>query len=148
MSLAPALVPVPVPVVGPGCATTPPKRRKRTRQYRPYISLVPESGKNVEFGRTAILTSQYAHCGCLWSEANTLTEESKSDPVAGKTKKNNTGAKLNLCRRCREAESWCVRFLSRKLMRITPVAPPAVHSRGEGQTRGAWVRRPSGRFSL
>lgn len=125
MSLAPALVPV--PVVGPGCATTPPKRRKRTRQYRPYISLVPESGKNVEFGRTAILTSQYAHCGCLWSEANTLTEESKSDPVAGKTKTNTTGAKLNLCRRCREAESWCVRFLSRKLMRITPVAPPAVH---------------------
>ena len=81
----------------------------------------------MEFGRTAILTSQYAHCGCLWSEANTLTEESKSDLVAGKTKKNNTGAKLNLCRRCREAESWCVRFLSRKLMRITPVAPPAVH---------------------
>lgn len=130
MSLAPALVPV--PVVGPGCGAQNeknnlPKRRKRTRQYRPYISLVPESGKNVEFGRTAILTSQYAHCGCLWSEANTLTEESKSDPVAGKTKKNNTGAKLNLCRRCREAESWCVRFLSRKLMRITPVAPPAVH---------------------
>ena len=144
MSLAPALVPV--PVVGPGCGaqneknnvgpntsttttTTPPKRRKRTRQYRPYISLVPESGKNdaVEFGRTAILTSQYACCGCLWSEANTLTEEPKSDPDAGKSKKNNTGAKLNLCRRCREAESWCVRFLSRKLMRITPVAPPAVH---------------------
>ena len=140
MSLAPALVPVTVEKknnVGPNTsntATNPRKRRKRTRQYRPYISLVPESGKNdaVEFGRTAILTSQFAHCGCLWSErseANTLTQEPKSDPDAGKTQKNNTGAQLNLCRRCREAERWCVRFLSRKLMRITStrVAPPAVH---------------------
>jgi len=135
---------------GPKISTASAKRPKRTRQYRqyrPYISLIPESekqgdgslcggGGSVEFGRRAILTSQYASCGCL--EANTSNSsdddtkdtctgnKSKSDPDAGNKKKKKTGAKLNLCQHCREAESWCMRFLSRKLMKVTRI-PLAVH---------------------
>jgi len=115
-------------------------KQKRTRQYRPYISLVPSAGQAsigsnnhggggggggaVEFGRTEILTSLYAACGCLEASDDDKKETGKksgSEPYKEKADmKKRNGAKLNLCRHCREAEAWATRFLSRKLMRLIP----------------------------
>ena len=70
-------------------------KQKRTRQYRPYISLVPSAGLAsigsnnhggggggggggaVEFGRTEILTSLYAACGCLEASDDDKKETGK-----------------------------------------------------------------------
>ena len=127
------------------CAEPQRSGTKRPRKYRPYISLlnvpmddcqVPRSGSSehaVEFGRTEILTSLYAACGCLDNKNKEATDNdssNKSGPESHKKKQKNerketkrpmNGTKLPICAHCRDAEGWCMRLLSRKLLRLVLV---------------------------
>ena len=113
---------------------------KRPRRYRPYISLrneqmdesrIPRHGRcqtAVEFGRTEILTCLYAACGCLDAADSSDTsgpeshnkneKQTKQTNETKEPKRPTSGTKLPICAHCREAESWCLRYLSRKLIRL------------------------------
>lgn len=137
------------------------RRNKRPRKHRPYISLrngpigdCQPSGSTgscaVEFGRTEILTSTYAACGCLNEVASTSSSgdaSKKSGPGESHKKKQRNekeetekpinGTNLPLCHHCREAESWCLRFLSRKIMRLILVQENPSSSDGPSSSADA-----------
>lgn len=92
------------------CAEPQRSGTKRPRKYRPYISLlnvpmddcqVPRSGSSehaVEFGRTEILTSLYAACGCLDNKNKEATDNdssNKSGPESHKKKQKTKGRRRN-----------------------------------------------------